>query len=142
MADRLTQLQDALDQLVNQFIASLFYINKHHSPQKLNSTDIVRQENNNEGDQKQSQSQDSLPEDVFRAAQLELAHDLIIKEQQIEALISVLPGLENSERDQEDILRSLDKELKSLESESVKAYTEKQELIKQLDEIITSIKRP
>ncbi|KAI6245102.1 Mediator of RNA polymerase II transcription subunit 21 [Erysiphe necator] len=85
---------------------------------------------------------DSLPEDVFRAAQLELAHDLIIKEQQIEALISVLPGLENSERDQEDILRSLDKELKSLESESVKAYTEKQELIKQLDEIITSIKRP
>lgn len=143
MADRLTQLQDALDQLVNQFIASLFYINKHHSPQKLGPTDIVRQENNNEGDQKQTHSQvDPLPDNVFRAAQLELARDLIVKEQQIEALISILPGLENSEKDQEDTLRQLDAELKSLESKCNQAFIEKQDLIKQLDEIISSIKRP
>lgn len=85
---------------------------------------------------------DPLPDNVFRAAQLELARDLIVKEQQIEALISILPGLENSEKDQEDTLRQLDAELKSLESKCNQAFIEKQDLIKQLDEIISSIKRP
>ncbi|RKF65982.1 Mediator of RNA polymerase II transcription subunit 21, partial [Erysiphe neolycopersici] len=137
MADRLTQLQDALDQV--QFRPT----SVEKKPQKLAPTDIVRQESNNEVDQKQNQSHvDSLPDDVFRAAQLELARDLIIKEQQIEALISVLPGLENSEKDQEDTLRQLDAELKGLESKRNQAFIEKQNLIKQLDEIITSIKRP
>ncbi|TQS37196.1 hypothetical protein Golomagni_02338 [Golovinomyces magnicellulatus] len=143
MADRLTQLQDALDQLINQFIASLFYINKHHSPQKLGPNDNLRQESNGEGSQKQTHPQvDSLPPDVFKAAHLELAQDLIIKEQQIEALISVLPGLENSEKDQEETLRQLDEELKEIEVEGAKAFKQKKDLLEKLDQAIISIKRP
>lgn len=57
MADKLTQIQDAVDQvcimshlqsssnkiqLAYQFIASLFYVNKHHDLQTLSATDIVR----------------------------------------------------------------------------------------------------
>ncbi|CCU76996.1 mediator of RNA polymerase II transcription subunit 21 [Blumeria hordei DH14] len=143
MADRLTQLQDAIDQLANQFVASLSYINKHHSPQRLGSTDVVRQESNGEGFYKQAQPQvDSLPSDVFKAAQLELAQDLILKEQEIEALVSMLPGLENSEKFQEQTIRQLEKELRAADLEIKEAFELKEELVERLGVAIQSIKRP
>ena len=66
MADRLTQLQDAADQvcshsiapnvlltpaqLVTQMVASLFYINRHHDLQTLGPKDVVRQDKKVEGE--------------------------------------------------------------------------------------------
>jgi mediator of RNA polymerase II transcription subunit 21 len=37
-------------QLANQFIASLYYINKHHDLQTLSPADVVRQEKKTEGE--------------------------------------------------------------------------------------------
>ncbi|KAI1003622.1 hypothetical protein K3495_g4589 [Podosphaera aphanis] len=143
MADRLTQLQDAVDQLVNQFIASLSYVNKHHSPQRVDPRDVLRAETNGEGCQKQVHLQvDSLSPDVFKAAQIELAQDLIIKEQQIEALISILPGLENSEKDQEQTIHQLEKELRAADIESREALRQKELLLERLESVIRSLKRP
>lgn len=82
------------------------------------------------------------PPDVFQAAQRELAQDLILKEQQIEYLISSLPGLGNSERDQEQAIRQLEEELKAAEEERKEALKEREEVLQRLDAVIRTIKRP
>jgi mediator of RNA polymerase II transcription subunit 21 len=85
---------------------------------------------------------DPLPPDEFKAGQLELARDLIYKEQQIEMLISSLPGLDNSEEDQERYIRDLEEELKAAEEERQEAVKEKDEVLVKLDKVICSIRRP
>ena len=42
MGDRLTQLQDAVDQLAQQFVASIHYINRHHNLETLGPNDQIR----------------------------------------------------------------------------------------------------
>jgi mediator of RNA polymerase II transcription subunit 21 len=71
-----------------------------------------------------------------------LAQDLILKEQQIEYLISSLPGLDNSEEDQEKLIRQLEEELKVAEEKRKEAVKEKEEVLAKLDEVIRSVKRP
>lgn len=85
---------------------------------------------------------DPKPEGVFLAGQRELARDLIIKEQQIEYLVSQLPGLENSEKDQEQRIRQLEKELKEAEEERKAAVKEKEVVLGKLENVIRSVKRP
>ncbi|KAI1369659.1 mediator of RNA polymerase II transcription subunit 21 [Xylaria arbuscula] len=139
MGDRLTQLQDAVDQLATQFIASINYINHHHSLETLGPRDQIVVIPKQEADQ---QEVDPHPEDVFRAAQVELAQDLITKEQQIELLISILPGLDNSEQDQERNIRELEEELKVAEAQRQEAIKEREETLAKLDTVIRSIRRP
>lgn len=85
---------------------------------------------------------DPYPANVFKAAQRELAQDLILKEQQIEFLISVLPGLENSENDQEETIKQLEKELRLAEIERQKADKEREQVLARLDNVIRSVRRP
>lgn len=85
---------------------------------------------------------DPYPADVFKAGQKELAQDLIIKEQQIEALISMLPGLDNSEEDQEDTIRQLEEELMVAEKKRKAAVKEKEAVLARLESVIRSVKRP
>ena len=42
MGDRLTQLQEAVDQLAHQFVACIHYINRHHSFETLGPNDQIR----------------------------------------------------------------------------------------------------
>ncbi|CZT43629.1 related to component of RNA polymerase II holoenzyme [Rhynchosporium secalis] len=161
MTDRLTQLQDAVDQLANQFVASLFYVHKHHDYSTLGLNDTVRQEAKNAGDPVGNEADGSLPSlfqfsairlnpfsvnpypaDVFKAAQKELAQDLILKEQQIELLISLLPGLENSEKDQERMIRQLEKEIKEQDEIHKVALKENKETLERLEAVIRDVKRP
>lgn len=85
---------------------------------------------------------DALPLDQFKAQQRELAQDLILKEQQIEFLISILPGLENSEKDQEETIKQLERELQVAEAERKQALKEKEEVLARLEGVIRSVKRP
>ncbi|KAI0196050.1 mediator complex, subunit Med21 [Xylaria flabelliformis] len=139
MGDRLTQLQDAVDQLATQFIASINYINQHHSLETLGPRDQIVVIPKQEADQ---QEVDPHPEDVFRAALVELAQDLITKEQQIELLISILPGLDNSEQDQERNIRELEEELKVAEAQRQEAIKEREETLTKINSVIRSIRRP
>ena len=89
-----------------------------------------------------AQAAEPLPPDEFKAGQLELARDLIYKEQQIEVLISSLPGLDNSENDQERYIKELEEELKVHEVQRQEAVKEKDEMLANLDKVIRSIRRP
>ncbi|KAF7558737.1 hypothetical protein G7046_g5426 [Stylonectria norvegica] len=138
MSDRLTQLQDALDQLAQQFVASLHFVHRRHDLETLGPNDKVR-------DVKQEESQkevDPLPHDEFRAGMVELSRDLIIKEQQIEVLISSLPGLDNSEQDQEKFIKDLEDDLKAAEAQRQEAIKEKDQILAELDSVISGIRRP
>jgi mediator of RNA polymerase II transcription subunit 21 len=85
---------------------------------------------------------DPHPAQTFKKNQKELAQDLIIKEQQIEFLISSLPGIGSSEEAQEKRIRELEGELAAAEEERRKAVAEKEVVLQRLDEVIRSIKRP
>jgi mediator of RNA polymerase II transcription subunit 21 len=84
---------------------------------------------------------DPLPADQFKAGQTELAQDIILKEQQIEYLISMLPGLDNSENDQQKRMKELEEDLKVAEEERLRALKEKEEVLTKLETVIRSIKR-
>jgi mediator of RNA polymerase II transcription subunit 21 len=145
------------------FVASLFHINQHHDYKTLGPTDTVRQESKSDGENMQRE-QDSmilladllstgifgltvlqvepLPADQFRADQQQLARDMIEKEQMIEGLITLLPGLKNNEQDQERRIRQLEEELKIAEEERKQAVKGKEEVLARLDAVIRSVKRP
>ncbi|OAQ63210.1 RNA polymerase II transcription mediator [Pochonia chlamydosporia 170] len=138
MGDRLTQLQDAVDQLAQQFVACLHFVQRRHDLETLGPNDKVR-------DVKQEPHQkevDPLPADEFAAGLKELSRDLIIKEQQIEVLISNLPGLDNSERDQERNIKDLEEDLKAAEAQRQEALKERDQILAELDTVIRSIRRP
>ncbi|KAH7189410.1 mediator complex, subunit Med21 [Fusarium flagelliforme] len=136
MGDRLTQLQDAVDQLAQQFVACLHYVNKRHDLEILGPNDKVREVKDIPPEV------DSLPHDEFRAGMVELSQDLIVKEQQIEVLISSLPGLDNSEMDQERYIKELEEDLKVAEAQRQEAIKEKDQILSELDGVIRSIRRP
>lgn len=85
---------------------------------------------------------DPHPTNVFKASQVELAQDLITKEQQIELLISMLPGLDNSEQDQERNIKELEEELRIAEAQRQEAIKEREDTMAKLDTVIRSIRRP
>lgn len=65
----------------------------------------------------------------------------MLKEQQIEFLISVLPGIGTSERDQEERLKALEAELRVAEEERARAVREKEEVLERLDGVIRGVRR-
>ncbi|KAF7900488.1 uncharacterized protein EAF01_007790 [Botrytis porri] len=145
MADRLTQLQEAIDELALQFVASLVWVNKHHDYQTLSPTDMVRKDAKKDESGEALPNEDGLeplPADKFKEGQLELARDLIIKEQQIEVLISALPGLEDSETKQHQTILRLEQELKEEEERRKEALKEKEAVLARLEGVIRSVKRP
>lgn len=73
---------------------------------------------------------------------VELSRDLIVKEQQMEVLISTLPGLDNSQEDQERHIRDLEEDLKTAQTQRVEAIKERDNILTELDAIIRSLRRP
>ncbi|OAA56666.1 med9 RNA polymerase 2 transcription mediator [Niveomyces insectorum RCEF 264] len=139
--DSLSQLQDAVDQLAHQFLACLYFLDRHHSLEKLGPNDIVQEQKGDSG-QPRALTVEPIPPDEFKQGQEELARDLVYKEQQIEYLIGSLPGLENTEQDQERLIRELEEELKVAEAQRKEAVRERDEMLAKLDHVIRGIKRP
>lgn len=85
---------------------------------------------------------DPLPRDEFQAGLLELSRDLVVKEQQIEILISSLPGLESTEEDQERYIRELEEEVRVAEMQRLGALKAKDEVLARLDAAVRGVRRP
>lgn len=71
----------------------------------------------------------------------EFAVDIVLKQQQMEALISKLPGLNVSEEEQVERMKQLEKELEELEGERVQAVKEKEILLRTVEEKILGVGR-
>lgn len=167
MADRLTQLQDCLDDLLTQMYASLHYTYHRHPfgsiPGQPQGPDF-RLAGDKEDDDKEDKKEKKLQNDAaaangevvkpaepstpapetpakFNENLRELAQDLVLKEQQIEYIINSLPGIGNSEMDQEKRMRELEKELREVEEERERKEREKEELVDLLGEVIGKVKR-
>lgn len=78
---------------------------------------------------------------MFASRQRELARDLVIKEQQIEYLISVLPGIDSSEEQQERRIKELEKELRGAEEEREERMRELGRLRKRLEGMLGAVDR-
>ncbi|EYE97804.1 med21 domain-containing protein [Aspergillus ruber CBS 135680] len=76
---------------------------------------------------------------TFASRQRELARDLIIKEQQIEYLISVLPGIGSSEKEQEIRLKELEGELRTVEEERERKVRELRGLRRKLEGVLGGV---
>ncbi|KAE8358601.1 mediator complex, subunit Med21 [Aspergillus caelatus] len=76
---------------------------------------------------------------TFASRQRELARDLVIKEQQIEYLISVLPGIDSSEAEQERKIKELEKELRSAEEDREQRVRELRKLRKKLENVLGAV---
>ena len=78
---------------------------------------------------------------LARPEMKELSHDLVVKEAQIEYLISVLPGIGNSEKRQVERLKELEVELGLAEKEREEAGKVLEEVRGRLDGVIGLVRR-
>lgn len=124
--------------MARQFVACIHFLHRHHNRELLGSNDKI-QDVKPEQDAKEIEP---LPEDEFKAGQLELARDLITKMQQIELIISTLPGLENNTQDQERQIRELEEDLKVAEAQRQEAIREMEVVQERLDQVVRDTRRP
>jgi mediator of RNA polymerase II transcription subunit 21 len=156
MADRLTQLQDSVDQIATQFFSALRYVATHHGAAPMGNEAKVLDEGRSVDPPEVfectfERSEDCLPFpvleltlnifDLSTAAMSELARDLIVKSKQIELLITGLPGIGVSEDEQQARLRSLEAQLKEAERERVRSVQEKELARERLEGVIVNLRR-
>ncbi|RIB02736.1 hypothetical protein C2G38_2227016 [Gigaspora rosea] len=84
---------------------------------------------------------DSVHPSKSKDAQQEYVQDICKKAKQIELLINALPGINHSEAEQIERLKSLDQELKVANEEYIKAVQEAELLLKQIKETIKIISK-
>lgn len=125
MTDRLTQLQICLDQMMEQFCATLNYIDKNHDFEPAN------------GEEKMTDLQANIaPKEDFDNTIDELSTDLILKTRQITKLIDSLPGVDVSAEEQMHRIDSLQNQLVKMEDKKIEAIKEKEALQQKVHEII------
>lgn len=80
------------------------------------------------------QSQQSFSEDLK-----ELSRDLVLKEQQIELLISRLPGIGTSQKEQMERMKEVERQLEDIEGERNEAVKERAVLLEKVENLIGGI---
>ncbi|AQZ11176.1 SRB7 (YDR308C) [Zygosaccharomyces parabailii] len=126
MTDRLTQLQICLDQMMEQFCATLNYIDKNHD---FEPTD--------EHEPKMSDRHATVaPPEEFSNTVDELSTDIILKTRQIIKLIDSLPGVDVSTEEQMHKIDTLQKELVKIEDKKIAAVRDKEKLQKEVNDVI------
>lgn len=127
MTDRLTQLQRCLDQVMEQFCATLNFIDKRHDFEPFNDKEPKMTDKH---------ASVATPEEFSNGID-ELSTDIIVKIRQITTLIDSLPGVGVSAEEQLDKIDSLQKKLVDIEDEKIQAIKKKDDLLKQVDDLIT-----
>ena len=127
MTDRLTQLQICLDQMMEQYCATLNYIDKNHDFEPSNEQETKMTDKH---------ATVSNPEDFSNTID-ELSTDIILKTRQVIKLIDSLPGVDVSTEEQMHRIDALQKSLVETESKKIEAIKKKGDLLKDVDDLIT-----
>jgi mediator of RNA polymerase II transcription subunit 21 len=163
-SDILTQLQTCYDQLLTQFFSTISYLSQRHplvapDPDPNDpftnppSAAAAASQTPNPADPSQTVSTSGVnpgPEDTERApyplrpvsqqtfetAQQELAEDLVLKGQQIELLISRLPGIGRGEEQQAEEIKALTEKVREMEARQKEKRREMRRYVKRLDNVV------
>ncbi|KAF1912940.1 mediator of RNA polymerase II transcription subunit 21 [Ampelomyces quisqualis] len=159
MSDILTQIQDEMDFLLNMMQRQMAHIRVHAPPsvppgqQRVDTFSEIQAKTATEnthaptaGSQlTQAPAPPAQPEPIspeqFRDDIKEFARDIVIKQQQMEALIAHLPGLNVSEHQQLERMKQLERELEDLEAERLDAVKEKELLLRRVEDKIMNVGR-
>lgn len=149
MADRLTQLQVCLDQLVAQFNATINYVNTQSELALLDAdpTSVInlaanaplpgkKEQENSEANSATSGPSSQAPFDVVIN---ELSTDIILKSRQISMIIDSLPGIGTLPETQLKIINDLINELEQTEKDRCAKIKEKDELLKWCEDLILDV---
>lgn len=149
MADRLTQLQVCLDQLVAQFNATVNYVNTQCEPALLDddASSVINMAANaplpgkkdESGANSAPGSAPSKPETSFDSVINELATDIILKSRQISMIIDALPGIGTLPETQLKMIGDLISELERTEEERAQKIKAKDELLRWVEELIVDV---
>jgi len=161
-SDILTQLQTCYDQLLTQFFSTISYLSQRHPlvapipdpndpytnppsatapPQtpNLDGTPAAPSSGLIPGPEDTDRSvyplRPAAPE-VFASAQRELSDDLVTKAQQIEYLISRLPGIGRGEEQQAEEIRILVEKVREMEARRKEKRREMRECVRRLDAVV------
>lgn len=160
MSDRLTQLQVCLDQLVEQFNATVNYVNTNFENALLDEDPMSvsnlaaaaplpgQQQGTPAGSNKQTNAANSVSnqpsvqaeaETNFENTISELSTDLILKSRQITMLIDSLPGIGVAPEAQFEMLQELAGELQAVEKECAGKIEEKDALLRHCETLIVEL---
>lgn len=150
MADRLTQLQVCVDQLVAQFNSTVNYVNTQSELGLLDPdpTSVVNLAANaplpgkkdpDSGTGSAPPQAPAAPAAPFNEVINELATDLILKSRQISMLIDLLPGINMLPETQIKLISELVAELETAEAERVQKIREKDNLLRWTEDLIQDI---
>ncbi|KAF4623680.1 hypothetical protein D9613_001399 [Agrocybe pediades] len=125
--DRITQLQDEIQQILMIMSKSITYLtSRTNFVQVSPEIPITKHRNQDKYD----------PPDVFEANQKELVTDLIVKAKQIEYLINSLPEPEPEEL-QAQRLQDLEEEMTQANAEYIRAVNRAKDLHAQITEVLS-----
>ncbi|KAI0735808.1 hypothetical protein C8Q76DRAFT_766084 [Earliella scabrosa] len=124
--DRITQLQDEIQQLLTIMSSSIDYLtSRTNFIQVSQEIPITKSRNAEKYDQP----------DVFAANQKELVTDLIVKAKQVEYLIQSLPD-PDPEENQVERLQALEEEMAQANAEYIQAVNRAKSLHSQISELL------
>lgn len=126
--DRVTQLQDSIDQQCQMLFSSLHYLHKKAGMVQVAQEIPITQQNTNA---------DNL--DEFTARTREIADDICRQAKKIDTLVDSLPGASVSERDQERGFERLKKEDAEATKELEAANQRARELLGDISEMLRNI---
>ncbi|RUP17371.1 hypothetical protein BC936DRAFT_139459 [Jimgerdemannia flammicorona] len=126
--DRLTQLQDAIDQTARIFFNSIHYLNSKAAMVPLNDSIPIIAPN-----------MQADPPDLFQQNTRELATDLVKKAKEIDALVDALPGVKYTEEEQIKALEDLEKANALANEEHEAAVAHARSLLDQVSQALRTI---
>lgn len=145
--DKLTQLQAEFNQLLIQFYSVYSYNAQRHPlepPAAIPGLAFTALKQTEPGPEDTDPTKTAYPlepvdQKTFDEAQEELAEDLVLKTQQIQRLIADLPGIDQDESQQAEVIHKLVEEVSDMDKARRSKRREMRQLVKRLDALISGM---